>query len=75
MPIGAADGVMVPSPAMPQAGRVLIDPGGTAPLVAGSDASGLFMVRFSRFSKFLEREPDRAAQLAARHRGSVPSVE
>ena len=49
MPIGGADGVMVPSPAMLLAVRVQMEPDATAPLVAGNASSGLFMVEAGAF--------------------------
>lgn len=49
-PIGAADGVSVPNPAMLLAVRVQMDAGATAPLVAGNASSGLFMVEAGEFT-------------------------
>jgi uncharacterized cupin superfamily protein len=49
MPIGGADGVTVPNPAMFLAVRVQIEPGAAAPLVAGNASSGLFMVEAGTF--------------------------
>ena len=49
-PIGAADGVTVPNPAMLLAVRVQMDGGATAPLVAGKASSGLFMVEAGEFT-------------------------
>jgi uncharacterized cupin superfamily protein len=49
-PIGAADGVIVPSPAMLLAVRVQMEAGATAPLVAGNASSGLFMVEAGEFT-------------------------
>lgn len=49
-PIGMADGVTVPNPAMLLAVRVQMDAGATAPLVAGNAASGLFMVEAGEFT-------------------------
>jgi uncharacterized cupin superfamily protein len=49
MPIGGADGVTVPSPAMFLAVRVQMEAGATAPLVAGNASSGLFMVEAGTF--------------------------
>ncbi len=48
-PIGAADGVTVPSPALLPAVRGQMDAGATAPLVAGNASSGLFMVEAGEF--------------------------
>jgi quercetin dioxygenase-like cupin family protein len=50
MPIGGADGVTVPNPAMLLAVRVQMEPGATAPLVAGNASSGLFMVEAGAFT-------------------------
>jgi uncharacterized cupin superfamily protein len=50
MPIGGADGVAVPNPAMLLAARVQMEPGTTAPLVAGNASSGLFMVEAGTFT-------------------------
>jgi uncharacterized cupin superfamily protein len=49
-PIGAADGVTVPNPAMLLAVRVQMDAGATAPLVAGNASSGLLMVEAGEFT-------------------------
>lgn len=49
-PIGAADGVTVPSPAMLLAIRVQMDAGAMAPLMAGNASSGLFMVEAGEFT-------------------------
>lgn len=50
MPIGVADGVKVPNPAMLLAIRVQMEAGSTAPLVSGDASSGLFMVEAGAFT-------------------------
>ncbi len=76
-PVGGADGVTVPNPAMLLAVRVQIEPGAAAPLVAGNAASGLFMVEAGAFTAQIDapwsltRSASAGGQLEALAAGDV----
>ena len=81
MPIGGVDGVTVPNPGMLLAIRVQMEPGATAPLVAGNPSTGLFMVEAGVFTVQIDgswnvtRSASAGGQLEAPAAGDVVRLE